>query len=358
MDKTTQKQFNVQARKHGILTIKVPPHYKQLVDEEIKVLGRIKGPLYRAVYPTQDRMVVKIDHEVPDFVEDRTNMPRDLENVLVHKYYNRALFLVTDVCAGHCMYCFRQDVLSDLQARELPAINRKLEAVITYLKEHPEVTELIMSGGDPLSVPFQYLEQAIQRLKTETHIQDIRVHTRNVAFAPRVLSEQLCELLGKYHVRMYLHIIHPYEIVDSVIEGIQRLRNNGVKLYGQFPVLRGINDHYKVLEKLICHMDQLEVNPINIFIPDPINYSAPFRISMKRLLSLMDNLYWKTSSWTNAVRLVMDTPIGKVRREDMTAWDKKNGVITFHRDGKTITYHDFPENLDIPGDLETLLWRS
>jgi Lysine 2,3-aminomutase len=78
-------------------------------------------------------MVVKIDHEVPDFVEDRTNMPRDLENVLVHKYYNRALFLVTDVCAGHCMYCFRQDVLSDLQARELPAINRKLEAVITYL---------------------------------------------------------------------------------------------------------------------------------------------------------------------------------------------------------------------------------
>jgi lysine 2,3-aminomutase len=131
-----------------------------------------------------------------------------------------------------------------------------------------------------------------------------------------------------------------------------------LKWGGQFPVLRGINDHYKVLEKLICHMDQLEVNPINIFIPDPINYSAPFRISMKRLLSLMDNLYWKTSSWTNAVRLVMDTPIGKVRREDMTAWDKKNGVITFHRDGKTITYHDFPENLDIPGDLETLLWRS
>jgi hypothetical protein len=90
MDETTQKQFNEQARKHGILTIKVPPHYKQLVDEEIKVLGRIEGPLYRAVYPTKDRMVVKIDHEVPDFVEDRTNMPRDLENVLVHKYYNRA----------------------------------------------------------------------------------------------------------------------------------------------------------------------------------------------------------------------------------------------------------------------------
>ncbi len=358
MDEAEMRQYNEQARRSGMLTIKVPPHYQRLVGEEIETLGRRGGPLYRVAYPTTERMDLRAGHEVPDFVEDRTNMPAGLESVLIHKYRNRALFLVTDVCAGHCMYCFRQDVLTDLQGSELPALEKRLDRVIGYLRGNPQVTEVILSGGDPLSVPFGHLKQVMGRLSAETAVGDIRMHTRNVAFAPQVLSERVCELLGRHRVRVYLHLVHPYEIAEPVIEGVRRLISHGVRLYGQFPILRGINDRCEVLERMIRTMDDLGVNPINLFVPDPINHSAPFRIPMRRLLSLMDNLYWTTPSWSNAVCLVLDTPIGKVRREDITGWDGESGIITFRRQEKTVTYHDFPKALDVPGDLETLLWKG
>jgi lysine 2,3-aminomutase len=256
------------------------------------------------------------------------------------------------------MYCFRQDVLADLHSQSLPALEQKLEGVVDYLAEHPQVSEVILSGGDPLNVPLRYLEQVLHRLKTETAVQDIRVHTRNVVFAPQVLSEDVCALLGHYRVRVYLHVVHPYELAGEVTEGIHRLHGRGVRTYSQFPILRGINDHVAVLEKLLRALDALQANPINVFIPDPISYSAAFRISLQRLLRLMDELYWTTSSWTNGVRLVLDTPIGKVRREDVVAWDEEARVVTFQREGKNVTYHDFPEELDVPGQLTTLLWKG
>lgn len=115
IDKSLREQYNAQAKQLGVLSIKVTPHHQHLVEEELTTLGRTGGPLYRVAYPTAAQLEMRAVHEMPDFVEDRTNMPTGLEGVLIHKYHQRALFLVTDKCAGHCMYCFRQDVMSDLQ---------------------------------------------------------------------------------------------------------------------------------------------------------------------------------------------------------------------------------------------------
>lgn len=357
IDQAQIQQFNTEANRLNILPIKVTPHYQRLVDAELATLGQPGGPLYRVVYPDPERLLLRAPHEVPDFVEDRTNMPADLHNVLIHKYRQRALFLVTDRCAAHCMYCFRQDVLSAMHAQTLPAMQQKLDAVIDYLQEHPQIREVILSGGDPLNVSLRYLEQILSRLTQETAVRDIRVHTRNVVFAPRVLSEEVCRLLGAYQARLYLHVVHPYELTPEVTEGVARLQQYGVRTYSQFPILRGINDHVAVLEELLRALDALRANPINVFIPDPISYSASFRMPLTRLLRLMDQLYWETSSWTNGVRLVLDTPVGKVRREDIVAWDRATGVVTFAREGNLVTYHDFPEELDVPGDPDLLLWK-
>ena len=351
-------QYSAEAKRLNLLPIKVTPHYQRLVQEEVATLGRTGGPLYRVVYPMDDRLSVRAEYEVPDFVHDRTNMPTDLHHVLIHKYRQRALFLVTDTCAGHCMYCFRQDVLSEMHAQTLQAMEQKLDAVVDYLTEYPQIHEVILSGGDPLHVPLRYLEQILTRLKRETAVQDIRVHTRNVVFAPRVLSEEVCRLLGAHGVRVYLHVVHPYELTEEVTEGVLRLHHYGVRTYSQFPILRGINDHVAVLEQLLRRLDALQANPINLFIPDPISYSASFRVPLARLLRLMDELFWNTSSWTNGVRLVLDTPIGKVRREDIVAWDREQGVVTFAREGKQVIYHDFPQALDVPGDPDVLLWKQ
>ncbi len=353
-----RQQFNNRAKELNVLPIKVPPHYKKMVQEEYEVLGRRGGPLYRVVYPTSDRLEIRIPHEVPDFVEDQSNMPSGLANVLIHKYRSRGLFLVTDRCVGHCMYCFRQDVLTDIHGNPLPPLEERLSRVVDYLTKHPEVSELILSGGDPLNIPFRHLSHLFEQLAQKTKVTDIRIHSRNLVFAPQVVSDKVAELLGKYRARIYIHVVHPYEIEDKMIEVIKRLQDAGVRTYSQFPILRGINDHVQVLETLLRKLDDLRANPINLFIPDPISYSASFRIPMKRLLQLMDELYWTTSSWTNGVRLVLDTPIGKVRREDIIAWDKKSHQITFQREGKNVIYHDFPADLEQPGELDTLLWKG
>lgn len=358
IDETLVKAYNDRAVPLGLLPIKVPPSYDRLVQEEVEALGFTGGPLYRIVYPVLRRLDTRSVHEVPDYVEDRTNMPSGLEGMFIHKYRNRALFLVTDKCAGHCMYCFRQDVISDLQKRAAPSLEEKIRRVVDYLAAHPEVRELILSGGDPLNVPLHYLEHILAAVRALNPQIRIRVHSRNVIFAPRLVSEPVCRLLGAYRVRVYLHVVHPYELTDDVTDAIGRMQAHGVRTYSQFPILRGVNDHVAVLKKLLESLDDLHVHPINLFIPDPINYSAPFRISLDRLLGLMDELYWNTSSWINGVRLVMDTPVGKVRREDITNWNRETGVVTFQREGQGIVYHDFPKHLDVPGRLETLLWRE
>ncbi|MEM7537208.1 MAG: radical SAM protein [Chloroflexota bacterium] len=285
-------------------------------------------------------------------------MPNELDSILIHKYSQRALFLLTDRCAGHCMYCFRQDVLAEMHQDELPELERRLSKVLAYLKQHPEVEEIILSGGDPLNVPFRFLEKVFDQLKAETSVTEIRIHTRNVVFAPKVLSEKVCELLGRHRARIFLHIVHPYELTEEVVAGIKRLQSYGVRCYSQFPILRGINDHPAVLQKLLRELDELDARPINLFIPDPIFYSATFRVSLDRLFGLMDNLYWSTSSWTNGVRIVLDTPVGKVRREDVKGWDKETGKVAFEREGEQILYQDFPAELDIPGDVDTMLWQG
>ena len=149
---------------------------------------------------------------------------------------------------------------------------------------------------------------------------------------------------------------HPYEICEIVENKIKELYNSSIRLYAQFPLLRGINDNYIVLRKLLTKMDELHIRPLSIFIPDLIAYSASFRISFKRIIDIMNELNWNTPSWINSTRFVMDTTIGKVRYENIKKWE--GNCITFSRDGQDVEYYDLDEGIDVPSDLNKLLWKE
>lgn len=351
------ERYAALAKAERLLPQRVTPHYERLVAEEVTALGRCDGPLYRVAYPTEERLALRVPGEVPDFVSDRANMPPGYEDVIIRKYRSRLLFLGTDKCAGHCMYCFRQDVLSDQHGRAGPDHATRVATLVAYLQQHPEVDEVIFSGGDPLSLSATAMGEALEQITAHTQVRAFRVHTRNAAFAPAVFSERLCAILGAFRVRVVLHVVHPYEITSEARTAIARLRAAGARCYSQFPVLRGINDHPRVLRLLLGMLDDLEVRPISLFVPDPIQYSAAFRLSLARLWSIVDELNWTAPAWINSVRLVLDTPIGKVRREDIEAWDRDRGLVTFVREGHRVQYVDFPAELDVPGDVETMLWR-
>lgn len=353
------EKYKKLAESEHLLAFKVSDFYNKKVNDEISKIG-MKGPLFRSSYPTMDRLTIHSPFEVPDFVNDKDNMPSGLEGILIQKYPDRVLIISTDLCAGHCQYCFRTRLLSDEHAsgQKTPLTDINIKKIIDYINKKKSVKEVIFSGGDPMMVPFAQLKKAILMIKNKTTIRSIRIHTRAIIYLPTVFTKEKIDFFAKQNIRLVFHINHPYEICNVVTQKILSLNRARVKMYNQFPILRKINDNSTVIVKLLETLDTLNVRTLSIFIPDPISFSASFRISLRRIFSIFDDINWHTPSWINSVRVVLDSPIGKIRRENICGWDHKNGIITFARDNKKVIYHDFPEDMDEPGELKYLLWKG
>jgi len=353
------RDFQELSKQESLLPIKVTSFYRKKIEEEIAALGHTEGPLHRVAYPSREKIEVRAPGEVADFVDDRHNMPKGIPDIIIRKYRERILFLPTSVCAGHCQYCFRQDVLSEQHGQVPIALEDKLRMLKEYLRDRKEIKEVILSGGDPMILPLHALRPIIGTLKDELNVESIRIHTKTICYAPNVFhNEEKLELLGKAKVRVVFHIVHPYEICDEVKQTIQRMRSHGIRCYSQFPLLRNVNDHPDLLIHHLEQLDRLEVRNLSIFIPDPIYYSGAFRVSLSRLFDLINQFNWRSPSWINSTRFVLDTSIGKVRREDMKHYDHETSTAVFEREGKQIVYPDFPASLDKPGELKTLLWKD
>lgn len=353
----TQANFEQVASAEGLLPIKISPYYRGLVAEEVQAIGP-GGPLYRAVLPSPERVTFRAPGEVPDFVGDKGNM-EGTEDAVIQKYRDRALFLGTTVCFANCQYCFRTQLLSEEHAEgaRIPGLDAKIETLRQLVSSDPNITEVILSGGDPLAMGPGNLERVFSAIRQVRSDIDFRVHSRAIAYSPRAFSDRTIELLGSYNVRLYHHITHPYEIRDGQTEVFKRLNAAGVRQYNQCPIIRGINDHPDVLKSLVRTLDDHRVRQVNFFIADPINYGADYRIPLRRLFDMINEVNWTTPSWVNSVRVVLDTPYGKVRREDIVSWGD-DGTVVFSRQGHEITYHDLPEELYVPSRRETLLWQT
>ena len=352
IDKELQEQYQKLVEIDNLLPIKITNFYKKKLMEEINTIG-IGGPLYRSVIPIKDKIEVKTSVETRDYVEEEKHNPVENCDYIIQKYDNRLVFIITDVCFAHCQYCFRTYNLSKFQQSNLKeTIKNKISVLKKYLQANPYIKEVIFSGGDPLSIGYNNMKYALEELKEW----DIRIHTRAIVYEPSIFTEEMIDLLKKYNVRLVFHINHPYEIDEDVEEKISEIRKQGVRMYSQFPLLRGINDNSKVLIKLLIKMDELNIRPLSIFIPDPISYGAVNRLSASRIEKIMDEVNWNTPSWINSTRFVMDTTIGKVRRENIIKKDGK--CITFARDGKTVDYYDLDDGIDVSSDIRILLWKD
>jgi lysine 2,3-aminomutase len=339
----------------GLLPVRAPPFYLKKIEEEIRRAGR-GGPLYRAVFPTEERLSCVEADEPRDYIGEFSALPVEGAPYILRKYENRLAFLVTEECFGHCQYCFRTYKLSvDKNASQKnapPSLEEKTAVLKKYLALHPQIREIILTGGDPLCLE----DGALAFLCGALAAWDLRLHTRAIVYeAPRI-TEALIALFSRYKIRLVFHIIHPYEICEAVEERIAALSASGVRLYAQFPLLRGINDHYQVLAALFEKLDTLGVRPLSVFIVEPNKFSGAFRLPFARIERLINAIHWNTPSWMNALRFTLDTSIGKVRREDIV--QRKDGEIIFERAGRRTAYRDFPAALDTPPDPALLLWKD
>lgn len=353
------EMFKTISIKEGLLPLKVTPFYHRKIKEEVEALGNHLGPLHRVSFPTQDRLLLRAPNEVKDFVDDRSNaFGRTHKTSIVRKYADRILLLTTSECFGNCQYCFRTDVLTEIGAPDKRAGRlADLHLLREYLGAHPEVAEVILSGGDPLILPASRLAEIIEWIRSVPSVKSIRIHTRAIVYEPKALTTDKIDIFAKHNVRIVFHIVHPYEICEEVSEKVEELRERKIRLYNQFPLLRNTNDHHLVLYQLLAMLDEMGIRNLSIFIPDPINFSAAFRARLNRVWRIADHLNTTSPSWINSTRFVFDSKSGKARRENYIATDDDD-VASFVRDGNPILFPDFPEHLDVPGKIEFMLWKE
>lgn len=356
MNHKLNKEYSEIAIYEGLLPIKVTPFYKTKIEAESSVLGEL-GPLWRVAFPSEDRISLRSPNEVEDFVGDRSNTLGQTGTIM--KYANRVLFMATSRCFGHCQYCFRTSMLAGSAAAggsemETESLNHLLE----FLRANASVTEVILSGGDPLTIPGPRLGSIVEGISSVSTVRSIRIHTRAIVYEPRAFTTEKMDLLAKHNVRVVFHIAHPYELCEVVAGKISELREKNIRLYNQFPLLRNINDHPLVLYRLLEILDEVGVRNLSIFIPDPIFFSAAFRVRLSRVWQIADQLSLISPSWINSTRFVFDSSRGKVRREYYIGRDPETDIAIFMRGNDQIRFPDFPEHLDLPGSLANMLWKE
>lgn len=352
-----QRNYEKLRSKHQLLPVKVSPFYRSLIDQEIDGLGDALGPLVKAMLPTNSKILENGPGEQDDFIDDRSQMPDGSRGRWLHKYADRVLFMPTFKCLSNCMYCFRQDILGEgiVDAQQL---EDTLDDLIEYLNSHQEVKELILSGGDPLMVPVAHLDKIFSKVMKQTAISRFRIHTRAPVFEPKTLNKKYLSVLAKFGVRTFLHVVHPYEITDQLLERIADGRAMGVRFYNHFPLLRQVNDHVDVLMRTIERLDEAGVRTVSIYFPEPVKYSATYRVPFSRIQKLVRSVQHHSPSWLHGVRFCQDTSVGKCQLHELDHVDRDRGLVIYKRRGQLIEVPDFPECQDEPGDRSILLWKG
>jgi lysine 2,3-aminomutase len=226
---------------------------------------------------------------------------------LVHRYPDRVLMLVTTQCASYCRYCTRSRIVGD------PTQNfnrREHEAQLDYLRRTPQVRDVLISGGDGLTLAPKLLESIIRGLREIPHIEIIRIGSRVPVFLPQRIDQELCDMLAQYHpVWINLHFNHPNEITPEVSRAVDRLTRAGIPVGNQSVLLAGVNDCVNIQRALVHKLVANRVRPYYLYQCDLVEGSGHFRTPVGKGLEIMEGLRGHTSGYA-VPTYVIDAPGG------------------------------------------------
>jgi lysine 2,3-aminomutase len=226
---------------------------------------------------------------------------------LVHRYPDRVLFLVTDRCAAYCRYCTRSRLVSNATGYDF---HPQFEAQIDYIRRHPGIRDVLLSGGDPLLFSDEKLETLLSRLRAIPHVEFLRLGTRIPIFLPQRITPELCAMLRQYHpLFVSVHSNHPRELTTEVRAALERLADAGIPLGNQSVLLRHVNDSLPVMKTHVQKLLRCRVRPYYIYQCDLIAGSAHLRASVRKGLEIMEGLRGHTTGYA-VPTYVIDAPGG------------------------------------------------
>lgn len=225
---------------------------------------------------------------------------------ITHRYPDRALFLTTSQCGLYCRFCTRKRKVGDSSKINM----KELEAAFQYLEQHTEISDVILSGGDPLMLTDAMLEKVLARLREIPHISIIRLGTKMPCVLPQRITPQLCDMLKKYHpIYVNTHFNHPWEITPESTKACEMLVNAGVPVGCQTVLLKGVNDDPEVMKELMKKLLAIRVRPYYIYQADLTKGANHFRTPIDVGLEIMDNLRGHISGLA-VPQFVIDAPGG------------------------------------------------
>ncbi len=241
-------------------------------------------PLFKQVWPS-----VEEENDEAGFIEDPLNeVNRQVTPGLLHKYPGRVLLVLTGACAIHCRYCFRRHFpYSDSNPS-----GENLNRAIKYIQNETSVTEVILSGGDPLSVSDERLSDLISRLDEIPHLKRLRIHTRFPVVVPERINETCLDWLNKTRLQLaiVLHVNHANELDKSVEQAILKLRNHNISLFNQSVLLKGINDSAQALMDLSEALFSYGIIPYYLHLLDPVSGTSHFEVNESSARLLMQKI--------------------------------------------------------------------
>lgn len=265
-----------------------------------------------------------------------------------HKYKTTALLVCSEVCGAYCRYCFRKRLFR----HDVKEAMSDVEPGLQYISEHPEINNVLLTGGDPLILATKKINMILERLRAIDHVKIIRIGSKLPVFNPMRIyeDEELLDVISKHsspEKRIYImaHVNHPREITEQARKGFQALHDAGAIVVNQTPVLKGINDDPNVLGELLDKLSWAGVTPYYFFVNRPVRGNNDFVLTLEEVYNIVEQAKAKTSGLGKRVRLSMSHTSGKI---EILAIEDGKAYLKYHqsRDGE---YGKFMV-LDCPSD--------
>jgi lysine 2,3-aminomutase len=332
----TDDETSAIKRHEGRLPLAITPYYMSLIDGKDP-----QDPIRKTVIPLNGEFIFT-EGESEDPLGEEPHRPTE---AIVHRYPDRVLLLATGTCSVYCRYCTRSRLVGD--ATEYAPDVAALKKGIQYISEHPEVRDVLITGGDPLTLSDEKLDWILSELRKISHVEFIRIGTKVPMVLPQRITPALCKILKKYHpLWISIHVMHPKEISADVRLALKRLADAGLPLGSQTVLLKGVNDNVETLKALMHELLKNRVKPYYLFHCDPIAGSAHLRTTVEKGLEMIQGLRGHTTGYAvphyaidiagkgGKVALVPDYIQG---RED-------HNIIVKNYAGETYSYPDVLQN--------------
>jgi lysine 2,3-aminomutase len=314
--------------------MRINPYYASLIKNK-------DDPIYKQCVPSVEEIHDDFGEEDPLNEEPEHQEKTGVPKLITHRYPNRVLFLISNQCAMYCRFCTRKRKVGDLgrQPKE-----KEISEALDYINSHPEINDVILSGGDPLMLSDSLLESRIKAIykilsNRKNHI--IRIGTRMPVVLPQRVTEELVNMLKKYHpLYINTHFNHPNEITHESRRACRMLADAGIPLGNQTVLLKGVNDNVETMKELMQGLVNMRVKPYYIYQCDPVKGANHFRTNVKKTLEIYKGLRGHISGLA-VPTLVIDAPGGggkvPILPEYLVEINDKE-VVLKNYDGKLFRY--------------------